>query len=349
MISTLSAALTGLQAVLEHPVVSLVVFLALAVGFVAAFARAQTGDFLLGTLRAVVSILYSPFLFMRKAVTALSAFWARPEEQETHSDTYLINRGLVILHVLVVFAGLALLAGGLAAAIARVIPSKEVRQAAVRVRAEVKAATTEAASAQRDLEAEQARWQTDRTAIVAQHRGEAERRRDEFKAEMRRLAGPIEGQPALSELQGVLGPTNADGGLEDVTNRRDAGRSNAQRVGWWDGQMAKRLRQYVDAWYNACLQDHEARFLPEDEIGQRLLQAKQERAQQLKEALTQSEEAWHEIKREATSGLRAFPRKAARSIAGFLAFIWLLGVTVEWFGLFVRLADNVRLIREARL
>jgi septal ring factor EnvC (AmiA/AmiB activator) len=283
---------------------------------------------------------------MRKAVTGLAGFWERKEADEVRSDTYLINRGLTVMLVAVVLVGLLILAGGLAGAVTSLVPDKSVREQIAQVSKELKAATSEFQQAQASLADEQKRWERDRAAIVQAARDNSSRERDRVTRDLNALAGQLTAEALFGEVQRELGPVSGQPGPQALEQRKEQAQRTVSGRFWWDARSRDRLLRYIKLWLQASLADYAAKFLPEDAIGQSRRAELQQRVEQLQGPMVEKQQEHKALYVQVWAPLAAFPLKLLLTVVAFFGFIWVMGTMVEWIGLFVRLADNVRAIRE---
>jgi hypothetical protein len=335
----------GLGSAFSHPLLTLILFVALLLGFAALFARKQLGEFALGGLRALASLAYSPYLFMRKAVQSLVRFAAAKEEEELRSDTYLINQGLTILLVAVVLVGLMILAGGLAGAIGGLVPAKELRQSIAEVGKKLKAAKEEYNKAQANLASEQKRWERERSSIVQKVREAAALGKTQTLAQLANLQKEMARWEVFTRIDSQLGPVSGQLGSEEIARRKQQALDDLGRM-WLYSSTENKLRNYIQLWAQASLQDYEAKYMPENEIGSRFLASLQQRVEELRAAMEPHQQEHKALWAQVWAPFKAFPLKLLLTVLGFLAFVWWVGTFFEWIGLFVRLADNVRAIRE---
>lgn len=334
---------SGALGTVLHSVVAAVLFLVLIVVAVFYFSRARAKEVGLGFLRAVAWIFTSPWFFLRKAILAIAEYEHRRQAEDATSDQYLLNQSLRIFQAGIVLVAIGALAGGLYLAWRNLVPSKETWQAVRTLKSELRASEKEKAEANKALTVFDKDWPVNRQSLVARFRREAQERANQAQAQMTSIRESLANNNAfravfqeLNRVEVSEGPARfaaVKGSLQDTI------------AGWWISRSLRtNLQQYLDSWhtymtnsYDAGRSEEEIRVALRSSIESRLSSAEGA----LREKKSQINQLW--------SFKRAFSLAISGTVVAFLGFlflVWLLGTLLEWSWLLIKLADNVRAIRQ---
>ncbi len=337
------ASLVGTLA--AHPLLFAILFSILFGGMVVLLAGRQAVAFLLGLMRAVASCFYSPILWLRKAILNTADFATRDETLETRGDQYLLNRILIIARAVLIVFAVGGLAAGLAVSGTALIPAKQVRQQLSALSSELKqreAAFKQAARAQEQVEK---RWDSVRADKLEEFRDAASGRLSAARGRMDEHSHALEKAVWFGDLREELASVQPTNDPSRFVQARAAADRRIRNLYSWDAGLLQHAHEYVSAWYDAAMAEHVLKT-PAEDVRQALLSSLEPETAQARERVEEASGELKAAQAAAGAGIVRAVLRAAGSVLTFLATLWLFGLIVEWVWLFIRLADNVRVLRE---
>jgi hypothetical protein len=111
----------------EHPIIGLIVFLAVSAGVLFVLSGGRLGPALLGILRVAVTIFTTPFVFLRDALVIITN--AGDEERDyQRTRVFMLFRYSRIQYLVLLVAALLVLAGGITTSLLSLYPQAEMAQ-----------------------------------------------------------------------------------------------------------------------------------------------------------------------------------------------------------------------------
>lgn len=339
---------------LENLVYSLVLFLVFFVALAAAFAQGRVLRLAHGFARVVLSVLYSPFVYLRRAVQGVCRFSERGEADYVGSEQYLLGKFFLTAQAAVVVLALAGAAAGCVAAWTAFLPPKEARE-------EVRNTRKGLREKRRELEAATRKHRDGEREWAARRETEMRRARMPHEEVIRRSAG----EKAAAEAELTLDPPAA----AHVNRLRGfVAKEGPQSSEYAIGGMRRRmdqslfaipiqpssitvLQRWNEAWEREAQAELRMRTLDEEQVRSEV-QPDWKRTEAEKESLTTAvRDLEGYLKRaEAQASFRFGAGLVALlvSFGSLLAYLWVAGIVLESAALAVRVADDVRKIREGR-
>lgn len=329
---------------LLHSIFAGLFFVVLLAVAVVILGGSQAVTFVQGLLRLFLSIFVSPWLFLRKAVAATAQFTRRKEADDLASDQYLLNRAMWILQGAVVVLSIAAFAGGLTVAWRGVIPRKEVRERYGQVRSELGSLRDTMRDAKKMLDEFDQNWKKNRAGVVAKFREDSRTQMNQAQAEMNNLGAALGSISAFRSVAQELQKVRVTDGPSRFEEAK-VWMEEAMASWWLSSDVRRKLRSYVSAWHSFMTASYNTSYASEEEIYGWLRGSLDERFAKAKEAVGAKEAELNEL----WSYKSALSRALGGSVLAvviFLAVVWFLGMTIEWWWMLIKLADNVRVIRE---
>lgn len=338
----------------QHLVWALMLWVLFFVVFAALFAGRQLTTFAAGVARVLAGIITTPFVFMRRAVQSVLRFGRTEEETYRASDQYLLNKAMLVLQALVIVIAIGLLAAGVVATWNTWVPPAETRREARELRKKVVEQRTTVETASAALAKLETEWTQKRDAVVTKFRRERESRvaaaQKNISAteEIFATYGSPRGKEKFAELQAYVqqimpSPDN----IREAKERLDRMVAYSWGLVGWEDQT---LRAWNERWETKALAEYELANVPMDALRAEeqpgFVQAKvtAERESSTLASMEEQSRQWDEA---ASLKWKAAAWRLARAFVTFLAFVWVCGALIEAGWLAIRIADDVRRMREA--
>ena len=323
---------------------------------IAAFAALfANGRFAVGLGRVLASIVATPFLFIRRAVGAVLGHSSDAEERYRASDQYLLNKGMLVLQAVVIVLAVGMLAAAVVVTWNSWVPPAEVRRAAREYSGEVEAqrqklGEADAAAAKLDGE-----WAQREKAIVGAYRQDRQARVDQTAKERRGIEANVRSsraEYAVSTLQRLTETTTR----RSIDSRNDIRRAKREldwqvSSSWYSLQgWGQTLRRWNELWESGALAQFELSTLSIEELRKAdqpaYAETKKVRDHEA-ERLATMEELLASHREAASLKWKAAFFRALAAFVTFLLFVWLAGALIEGGWMAIRVADDVRRIRQA--
>jgi hypothetical protein len=343
---------------MQHVVWALMLWVVLFVAFAAIFARGQLTAFASGVGRVLLSIIVSPFIFIRKAVGSVLGFTRAEEQAYRASNQYLLNKAMLVLQAMVIVAAIGALAAGVVATWVTLVPPSEVRRAASQYRKDTEAQRVKAAETAAALSKAEAEWAQKREGAIARYRDE---RKKSIASAAQSMTGYEQSlvnysqeraRQAFAEIRQRAG--RAFDSRREIYSMKERLDQNVPGVWYWGIIEWERqtMLEWNANWLAKTIAQFELDHLPVDEIRATAQPAYAETktaSDREAETLSGMEATLLQHQEAASLKFRAAGMRALRSFVTFLLFVWMAGLVIEAGWLAIRIADDVRRMRETSL
>ncbi len=337
---------TALGSLVESPVIALLLFAVFFWLFVLAFAGRDTPRFILGLLRLIGAFFSAPVRYLRGATLAIVVY-ATTTADHRRDRQFLIRTVLMASNAAIFLVGIGILAGGGVLAW-RAFAPPEVRVARAQAAKAIPAAAAQTTEAEKGLAEINAKLGTQTPE---------EKRVEELGKEL------ATAKQQLGQMRASLD----ESGYEHWPPVRQHLDSNETATAEWQiSQVHEAVTRYLSLQVSPPALDAILKYLAGWERTRRLqgkvsqAERNNPRAQLLRdkaaadERLAEKKRALAELKDQASffrvlHELHPFLAAGAiiSAIFSFLLFIWGVGLLVEWAGLAVDIATNIRRLAEA--
>lgn len=322
--------------------------------FAALFAGRQLTSFAGGVARVLAGIVISPFVFMRRAVQGVLRFNRAEEEGYRASDQYLLNKAMLVLQALVIVIAIGVLSAGVVATWNEWVPPSEVRRGAREYAKRVEGQRTTTATANAALAKLDTEWTQKADALVATFRREREERKATAQKNMAATNeifatyGSPQGKTKFAEMQQyALSVELSRDNIRYAKSRLDSMASYGWGLASWEQQT---LGAWTERWETKALAELELANVPMDALrneAQPTYPQAKEASDRETATLASMEEHSARLNEAASLKWKAALWSALRAFVAFLLFVWVWGALIEAVWLAIRIADDVRRMREA--
>ncbi len=347
-----------LETFLQYLIGSAILFVVFFVVFAAVFAGGRLGAFVRGLARVLFAIVTSPFVFLRKSIEAVLASTSDEERRSRASEQYLLNRALLVLQALVIVVAIGALAAGTVMTWNAWVPPSEVRDDAKHYAKEVESQQDTAAAAAKALSDLDAAWAQKQDSVVTRYRKERQQQVSEATKRITAVEGELGTYGSeyvagrLGEIRSVIASRNPDS-LEQLNYTKERIDRIVDNNWYWLSDWDRgALKRWNDAWFTNAVAAFQLANLSIDELRaseQPTFAAAKIRRDATAETLASMQETLKQKQEAASLKWKAAFWRALASFFTFLMFVWLAGATIELAWLGIRIADDVRRIREHRV
>ncbi|HEX6159064.1 MAG TPA: hypothetical protein VF111_02790 [Thermoanaerobaculia bacterium] len=332
----------------QHLVWGLMLWVLLFTAFAALFAGGQLLRFAGGLLRVLGSIFVSPFVFLRKAT---SGVLAEPAQRE--SDQYLLNKAMLLAQAVLIVLAIGAFAATGVVGWNTLVPSAEVRNAAKEHRPRLAEQRQTAAHTAAEVTRLDNEWRSKEPVVVGAARKAQQEPIDAAQKQMAAIEkdlgtydDPIVGLNTLDRVKTVA----------SSVARNDWGSGRLRQVvydSWFQLSewQRERLGQWVDQWRAMVNAEQRLANVDPEQLRNETQPAYAEAVRardRAAEMLVEREALQVELDEAASLKWKSAAWQTAKALAMILLFIWLSGLAIETAFLAVRVADDVRRIRETR-
>jgi hypothetical protein len=335
---------SSLGLLLKAPVLSVALFVVLFGLFVLLFCRPAIGRFLGGMLQLAAALVVAPVRYLQAAALRVIEY-SKATRDYREDRQYLIRTVLLMSNAFILLVAIGLLAAGAAGAWRALCPG-EVREARVQARSALPDIEQRVAELEKQAAEVQGKLgaQTPEEKEAADLNQRAQAASQAVKASRKTLdINPTPTWTAVRQYLDMNGRATADYELSRVQNDADGYVRRMLRP-----EAAAPVLQFIQDWVGARRLQREASLadrrnpraalLREKARVEDSLSAQKQRLQQTRERLTA---LWLLRQLQPMVALAA----VLGTIVGTLVFVWLAGLAVEWIGLLVDAATNIRAIR----
>lgn len=278
------------------------------------------------------------------------------EQERTYrtGDQYLLSKAMLLLQAMVIIAAIGAFSAAIVATWHTLVPPAEVRQAARDYRSGVEQQRVTSANAASDVSTLDNEWTAKRAGVVARYTAERRQRITNAKRAMTMLEKDLTTYDALGASIVQYGkslPEYSNPSSADEVDRVKGQLDRTLSANWWSlsewGRNA--VQGWNDTWYSLAIAEVQLKNVPLDDLRAetqpryRAAVASRDAAAQtlamMEEGLKQADEA-------ASLKWKAAGWRALGSFAAILLFLWILGLAIEAAWLAIRVAGDVRRLRE---
>lgn len=334
----------------QHLVWSLMLFVLIFTAFTAVFAGGRLLAFAAGLGRVLGSIVATPFLFIRRAAASVMGHSADAEERYRASDQYLLNKGMLVLQAGVIVLAVGVLSAAVVVTWNAWVPPSEVRRDAREYAKATEAqrqrvADTAATTAKLDAE-----WAQLEGAVVNAYRGDRQSQIAAAAKDMAAIETAVQGYAAqtLQNLKETVASRSLDS-LDDVQRTKRSIDWTVRNHWYWLGGWGPSLQRWNERWQAKSIAEYELRTLSVENLRiaeqQPYLEAKTAR-DQAAQTLAEMEPVLAAHREAASLKWKAAFVRALGAFVTFLLFVWIAGALIEGGWMAIRVADDVRRIRQ---
>jgi Tfp pilus assembly protein PilE len=334
----------------QHLVWSLMLWVLIFTAFTALFANGRLIAFAVGLGRVLGSIVVTPFLFIRRAVAAVMGHSVDAEARYRASDQYLLNKGMLLLQAMVIVIAVGVLSAAVVVTWNAFVPPSEVRREAREYATQVEAQRRRSADAAATMAKLDADWAQIETAVVAAYRGKRQSQITSTSKDMTAIERSVQGYAAttLQSVKETIASRSRDS-VDDIQTTK-------RRIDWtvnnnwyWLGDWRPTLERWNELWLAKTVAEVELETLSVENlrIAEQTPYVEAKAARDIAaETLAAMEPVLAQHQEAASLKWKAAFFRALGSFVTFLLFVWFAGALIEGGWMAIRIADDVRRIRQ---
>lgn len=334
----------------QHLLWSLMLFVLIFTAFTALFAGGRLIAFAAGLGRVLGSIVATPFLFIRRAVASVMGHSAAAEERYRASDQYLLNKGMLVLQAGVIVLAVGVLSAAVVVTWNAWVPPSEVRREAREYAKATEAQRQRVADTAATMAKLDADWAKIEGAVVNAYRNERQTRIATISKEMRTIENRAQNY-AVTILQNLKETitSRSIGSYDDIERVKRSLDYTVNSNWYWLGDGRPALERWNDMWFISRVAQWELDTMSVENLRiaeqQPYTEAKNARDTAAR-TLAEMEPVLAAHQEAASLKWKAAFVRALGSFITFLLFVWLAGALIEGGWMAIRVADDVRRLRQ---
>jgi hypothetical protein len=339
----------------QHLVWSLMLWLIVFTAFTAVFARGQLTALTKGLGRLLLSIVASPFIFLRRATSGVLGFTAEEEDEYRKGDQYLLSKAMMVVQALIIVVAIGALAAAVVATWNTLVPPADVRREAREYRPKVDEQRIAASNAAQAVMALDQAWTAKEPAVMEQFRNQRQAAINDASRDMKHIETTIEthgsgnAKSVLSQIrQRAANATSSRDGARYAKSSMNSIVSNYWY--WLEDWSRNSLNQWASLWLEQMNAQIELNQTTAAELRQ-IEQPEHVRAVARSEAEADTLQSMVRTQEHLDEAASLKWKRAALTAGGafvtILLFLWIAGLLVEGGWLAIRVAGDVRRLRES--
>ena len=333
--------------------IALSLWLALLVGMGYLFARTEAAQFILGLIRAALTVAYRPIAFIGRSVRSLARY-GRTGDEYAESDQFLLNGLMVALQATIVVGTGFILAFGIVGAWKAVIPPKNLRDDVREARASLVHQRNELTQATSDVVRLDSEWHRTRDAEITKARtphlqtiAGAESQMAGLEKTATEWGGSAANVISLLKERATAITTEGDEGVIR------SGKNTLDRIvaDHWSS-MSDEDRSLAGGWINRWEQKVTAQYAS-FQVSDHFVRSQRqptyaeahERKTSFERSVAEKEVELQTLEKAASFRFGAATRQLAFTAFALLGTVWLYGLLLEGLWMLVRAAGDLKRIR----
>jgi hypothetical protein len=343
---------TLLNAFTQHLVFSGIIFLTFFILFGFVFSGGALIPFLKGMLRVAVSMVYSPFVFLRRASNSILGFAHRGEQDYVATEHYLLNKLLLWWQAVIIVVAMGWLAVTVVQTWFAFLPPEEVSTALRISREKLTEEQEQLVATTAEVTRYDTDWTTQKPQLIDAYRTQRERTSRATTDQNARLSRELRASNNSSVITNlaVLENYAANHG-QSAEQIAQAHRDLDQWINrvFLDEPARVRFHAWNDNWEHGAQANNEVRNLSETALrtgAQPGYQNALAKKSDLEQGVPTTTQLVKDLEEEAKFRWTGAFFTAAKSLLQFLFTVWLFGLLTEALSLMIRVADHVRALRQ---
>lgn len=171
---------TLLSNLLEYWLSFVIIFLLVFTAISYIFVKEKVAEMYLGILRVLISIFYSPLIFLKKSILNLVAFGKKGEKENLHSKQFLLQKIIIFLETILIVISISFIVSGIIVGWNSFLPPLQLREARSNTEVNLDNAKDEMETVAPVYEQMKNFWDTKKDSLINAHVGQN-------KAELQKL------------------------------------------------------------------------------------------------------------------------------------------------------------------
>jgi hypothetical protein len=310
--------------------------------------------FLFGMVRVAVSMVYSPFVFLRRASNAILRFGRHGEQDYVSTQHYLLNKLLLWWQAVVIVVAMGWLAVTVVQTWFAFLPPEEVRTSLRITRENLTEQQAQLVTVTADVTRYETEWTRQGPQLISNYRTQHERTSRAAVDQNAQLDRDLRasGNPAAITDLGIV---EAHASQHEQSAEQIA-RAHRDLDQWINNQVfldeptRANLRAWNDNWERGAQARDEVLNISETALrngAQPGYQSAFARKTDLEQRIPTTQQLVKDLAGQADFRWSGAVFTAAKSLLQFLFAVWIFGLLTEALALMIRVADNVRELRQA--
>lgn len=326
---------------------TVIIALLILAGFTYLFHKQSFLQTLLGLLRIIASIFYSPIIYFKKLFDSVNTFGKKGEKEYEESNQYLLNKFLIIIKGFWIIVGVLILASGIISSWNSFLPPEYLRNQISEYEDYIQKADSSFESSKQKYEELESAWSQQSAQLINNYKSEIQKKISDAQKEMNGIKNTYQNNEVFDAISRYISEnenTDSDYYLEYYKNQSISYAENNE----YDENIKLQLKKYVESWY---LQKMESKNLANasDEYIRNQIQPEYENLKSEVDNYNNQkaslESELESLKKEASYNFESLLWGLLQTILTFIMFLWFMGLFTEMIFLVVDMAGNIKHIR----
>jgi gas vesicle protein len=326
---------------------TIIIALLILAGFTYLFHKQSFLQTLLGLLRIIASIFYSPIIYFKKLFDSVNTFGQKGEKEYEESNQYLLNKFLIIIKGFWIIVGVLILASGIISSWNSFLPPEYLRNQISQYEDYIQKTDSSFESSKQKYEELESAWSQQSAQLINNYKSEIQKKISDAQREMTGIKNSYQNNEVFDAIARYISEnenTDSDYYLEYYKNQSISYADNNE----YDENIKLQLKKYVESWY---LQKMESKNLANasDEYIRNQIQPEyanlKSEIDNYNNQKADLETELASLKKESSYNFESLLWGLIQTILTFIMFLWFMGLFTEMIFLVVDMAGNVKHIR----
>lgn len=332
----------------------IIFFIIILSGIIILVMKKKAGKTFLGLLLGIISIFYSPFIYLKKKLINIADFGEKKESKFKGFPNYLLMKFIAILEIVMFFLAVAIITSALIGGYKAMQPPQYLLEQIDYYQNELNVINNNLEQTNSEIKSLDEEWTKNKVKAIKDFKENAGKEISQKNDELQELKKQLNesGEYATRYVQWTFNQLQSAAKITDVDNLRNfllSVNSTLDNEYDLDYDLRQNLQSYVDLYGSIKIMKMNLTNLPENEIRnniqsnyESLVSSRNDLSQRITEAQRYLDQKRAEMK----YNFEAMAIVLLIHIGIFLVYIWAVGMLIELLNLNVNLANNVSLIRE---
>lgn len=326
---------------------TIVIALLILAGFTYLFHKQSFLQTLLGLLRIIASIFYSPVIYFKKLFDSVNSFGLKGEKEYEESNQYLLNKFLIIIKGFWIIVGVLILSSGIISTWNSFLPPEYLRTQISQYEDYIQKTDSSFEASKQKFDELESAWSQQSAQLINNYKSEIQKKISDAQREMTRIRNSYYNNEVFDAISRYITEnenTDSDYYLEYYKNQSISYIENNV----FDDNIKTELKKYADSWYIQKIESRNLANTSDENIRNQIqpeyanLKSEVDNYNSQKTSLESELES---LKKEAKYNFENLLWGLLQTILTFIMFLWFMGLFTEMIFLVVDMAGNIKHIR----
>lgn len=326
---------------------TIIMALLILAGFTYLFHKQSFLQTLLGLLRIIASIFYSPIIYFKKLFDSVNTFGQKGEKEYEESNQYLLNKFLIIIKGFWIIVGVLILASGIISSWNSFLPPEYLRNQISQYEDYIQKTDSSFESSKQKYEELESAWSQQSAQLINNYKSEIQKKISDAQREMTGIKNSYQNNEVFDAIARYISEnenTDSDYYLEYYKNQSISYADNNE----YDENIKLQLKKYVESWYLQKMETKNLANASDEYIRNKIQPEYANLKSEIDNYNNQKADLESELaslKKESSYNFESLLWGLIQTILTFIMFLWFMGLFTEMIFLVVDMAGNIKHIR----